>query len=96
MATGEDIRKLWELGMGSMTECRRAYDMAEDPAQPVDGDVLWALCAVSADGLAVNIKSPEARAQWNINVGAKRAADLRERDRTIAEAYPQKSAAPAP
>jgi hypothetical protein len=96
MATGEDIRKLWELSVGSMNDCRRAYAMAEDPAQPFDGDVLWALCTVYADGLAVNVKPPEARAQWNINVGAKRAADLRERDGAIAEAYPPKSAAPAP
>jgi hypothetical protein len=86
--TADDIRKLSELGEGSIRYCMRAYAMAEDPAQPFDGDVLWALCTIYAKGLAINVKPPERRAQWNIEQGASRAAMLREKFPAIAEAYP--------
>lgn len=47
MATGEDIRKLWELSVGSMNDCRRAYAMAEDPAQPFETATCSGHCARS-------------------------------------------------
>jgi hypothetical protein len=91
-----DVKKLHDLTGEGLYACKRAFDLLEDPTQPFDGDVLWALCTVYVGGLAINVKPAEKRAQWNIEHGASRAAMLRERDPALAEAYPPKSAAPAP
>lgn len=84
--TADDLKRLRDLTGESLRTCQHAADIADDP--PFNGDLLWALCAVYASGLAINVKPPEAREQWNIDVGANRAAMLRERSREIAAAYP--------
>lgn len=94
--TADEIRMLRELTGEGLSSCKRAVELAEDPAHPCHGDLFWALCTVYASGLAVNVKPAERRAQWNIEHGASRAAMLRERFPEIAEAYPPRKAPDAP
>lgn len=88
--TAEDLMRLRDLTGESLQNCKRAADIVAD--LPFNGDLLWALCTIYASGLAINVKPPEAREQWNIDVGANRAAALRERFPEIAATYPAQHA----
>lgn len=94
-ADAEDVRRLREFTGEGLQRCKRAFEMASDPAQPFEGDVLWAICTLMAEAYAVNIQPPEARAKWNLEKGAGEAARLRA-DPAVAEAFPPKGDAPTP
>ncbi len=95
--TAEDAKRLRDLTGAGLHTIKRAAALLDDPAMPFEGDLLWALFTVEAGAFAINVKGPpEDRLRWNIDRGARDAADLRERDPAVAQAFPTMGAAPAP
>jgi hypothetical protein len=98
--TAQDIKDLREtLGLGLM-DCTRAFELAfgdnSDAKDILQGDVVWAAGIVYASGLAINVQgSPDARRDWNIEVGAKRAQMYRELYPTLNDRFPAPAPAPA-
>ena len=91
--TAQDIQHLREeLGVG-ISQCKRAFELAfgaeSDLKELLQGDVVWAAGIIDASGLAVHVTGgPNARRNWNIEIGAKRAEMYRERTPRLNELFP--------
>jgi hypothetical protein len=98
--TAQDVKDLREmLGFG-MIDCKRAFELAfgenSDLKEVLRGDVIWAAGIVDASGLSINVKGgPDARRNWNVEVGAKRARMYRERYPALNDRFPVPAEAPS-
>lgn len=91
LPTAEEVRLLREAtGMG-MTACKRAIEMAFDPAQGLEGDILWAALTLDSGGLAINVKGD--RQAWNKSRGASMAELMRQKNPSLNELYPVRNTA---
>ncbi|MGY3582305.1 hypothetical protein [Bradyrhizobium sp. USDA 4350] len=100
--TARDIKDLHELLGWGLRDCTRAFELAFDENSDIkdilQGDVVWAAGVVHASGLAINVKGgPNARRNWNIEVGAKRAEMYRESHPALNDRFPVRATAnPSP